>query len=265
MLACARLPDGTVVVQELTEQGERVGDRRELGAAEPVAVPTGERWLWASTVQDYPPLIAAGVRASRCYDIAVVERILLGRAGSFGDPTSPVAVVARARGRPVPAVRPADVEAALTLFDLTDPAAGPEDADPIEALREAYLDQRRRAGTGTDTDTGTGTGTGTGSDTDTDAGADRALGLLIAAESASAFAAAEMGAVGLPWRREIHLSVLRELLGPRPAAGGRPPRLAQLAAEITAAFGFPVNPDSAVICGPRSDGSGSTSTAPGHG
>ena len=161
MLACARLPDGTVVVQELTEQGERVGDRRELGAAEPVAVPTGERWLWASTVQDYPPLIAAGVRASRCYDIAVVERILLGRAGSFGDPTSPVAVVARARGRPVPAVRPADVEAALTLFDLTDPAAGPEDADPIEALREAYLDQRRRAGTGTDTDTGTGTGTGT--------------------------------------------------------------------------------------------------------
>lgn len=234
MLACARLPDGTVVVQELTEQGERVGDRRQLGAAEPVAVPTDERWLWASTVQDYPPLIAAGVRVSRCHDIAVVEKILLGRAGSFGDPTSPAAVVARARGRPVPAVRPADDEAAPTLFDLTDPAAGPEDADPIEALREAYLDQRRRAGIGTNTDT----------DTNTDA--DRALGLLLAAECASALAAAEMGAVGLPWRRDIHLSVLQELLGPRPAAGGRPPTLAALADAITAAFGFPVNPDSAV-------------------
>ncbi|HEY5879182.1 MAG TPA: bifunctional 3'-5' exonuclease/DNA polymerase [Nakamurella sp.] len=220
MLACARVTGGRYVVQELTEQGEIVGERRECGPGDPAGAPADERWLWACTADDYPVRIAAGVRVARCHDIAAVERILLGRAGAFGEPTSPAAVVARASGRPVPSAA-LPIEAAPSLFDLTETATSDE-ADPIDLLRHAYLDQRRRAGP------------------------DRALGLLLAAENACALAAAEIGAVGLPWRREVHLAALQELLGPRPRLGGRPPRLSALAAEIDAAFGFPVNADSAV-------------------
>jgi DNA polymerase-1 len=218
------MPDGGYAIAELTEQGTLLGDRRSVGVAELRAVPPAQRWLWASTADDYPALIAAGVHVSRCHDIAVVERILLGRDGGFGDATWPGAVVARAQGRPVPAGPVAvGTDEMPALFDLPG-AAGPADTgtDPIELLGDAYLDQRRRAGS------------------------DRALALLLAAECASALAAAEMGAVGLPWRPDIHLAVLDELLGPRPPAGGRPRTLATLAGEIDAAFGFPVNPDSAV-------------------
>jgi DNA polymerase-1 len=69
---------------------------------------------------------------------------------------------------------------------------------------------------------------------------------LLAAESASGLAAVEMGGAGLPWRADIHIALLTRMLGPRPRPGERPARLAALAAEITAAFGFPVNPDSAL-------------------
>jgi DNA polymerase-1 len=224
VLACAPLADGGYALQELTEQGDAVGPRRLARHDELSWFSAGDRWLWACTVDDYPALIAAGVHVPRCHDIAVVERILLGRDGVFGDPTWPGAVVARAQGRPVPAGPVAvGTDEMPALFDLPG-AAGPPDpvVDPIELLRDAYLDQRRRAGS------------------------DRALALLLAAECGSALAAAEMGAVGLPWRPDIHLAVLDELLGPRPPAGVRPRTLAALAAEIDAAFGFPVNPDSAV-------------------
>jgi len=224
VLACAPLADGGYALQELTEQGDAVGPRRLARPDELAGFSAADRWLWACTVDDYPALIAAGVHVPRCHDIAVVERILLGRDGVFGDPTWPGAVVARAQGRPVPAGPVAvGTDEMPALFDLPG-AAGPPDpaVDPIELLRDAYLDQRRRAGS------------------------DRALALLLAAECGSALAAAEMGAVGLPWRPDIHLAVLDELLGPRPPAGVRPRTLAALAAEIDAAFGFPVNPDSAV-------------------
>ena len=62
--------------------------------------------------------------------------------------------------------------------------------------------------------------------------------------------AAEMTAAGLPWRAETHDRLLTELLGPRPPATAgpqlRPARLAELAAEISAALGAarPVNLDS---------------------
>ncbi len=249
MLACAALPGGLYSVARLTDEGEFVGDRRTVNAVELRTTSTGERWLWASTADDYPSLLAAGVRVARCHDIAVVERILLGRAGVFDQAVWPGAVLARGRGRPVPRARKPASDDAPTLFDLDEAAfdldeaafdldeaafdlhgpafdpdepAAVEEADPVDSLRAAYVDQRRRAGV------------------------DRPLNLLLAAENASALAAAEMGAAGLPWRRDIHLSVLAELLGPRPAAGGRPRTLATLAADIDGAFGFPVNPDSAV-------------------
>ena len=72
--------------------------------------------------------------------------------------------------------------------------------------------------------------------------------MLVAAESAGGLVAAEMSFAGLPWRTDVHDSLLAGLLGPRPPAvpaGGRPPRLAELAARIDEAFGGRrVNPDS---------------------
>jgi DNA polymerase-1 len=71
------------------------------------------------------------------------------------------------------------------------------------------------------------------------------LRLLAAAESAGALAAAEMSFDGLPWRPDVHDDLLAGLLGPRPPRGSRPRRLAELAGQITAAFGGrQVNPDS---------------------
>ncbi|WP_420120949.1 bifunctional 3'-5' exonuclease/DNA polymerase [Nakamurella sp.] len=268
MLACAPLADGRWAVRRLTDDGEPAGEPevRPPGALGTDATGTpDERRLWASTPQEYPALLAAGQRVARCHDVAAVERILLGRAGAFGDPVTPAAVVARSRGEPVPAAPAGSSGPAAgtpTLFDLArafdpDPVAaggipaapgqagpdregdgrsgpgpsavGPSGAgrsdaagDPLELLRLAYRDQRRRAA------------------------GDGALALLLAAENAAALAAAELGAVGLPWRRSVHLAVLEQMLGARPALGGRPPRLVDLSREIDGAFGFAVNPDSAV-------------------
>jgi DNA polymerase I len=69
--------------------------------------------------------------------------------------------------------------------------------------------------------------------------------LLVAAESAGALVAAEMGHHGLPWRAGEHDRVLTELLGPRSPTGGLPRRLAILSAAIAAALDTPgLHPDS---------------------
>jgi DNA polymerase-1 len=76
------------------------------------------------------------------------------------------------------------------------------------------------------------------------------FGLLAAAESAGALAAAEMTEAGLPWRADVHLRLLAEQLGPRPPVTARlplrPAKLNAIAAQISAALGAarPVNPDS---------------------
>jgi DNA polymerase-1 len=68
--------------------------------------------------------------------------------------------------------------------------------------------------------------------------------LLVAAESAGALTAAEMGHTGLPWRADVHDEVLLDLLGP-PQPVGPPRRLAELAAEVNEAFGtHGLHPDS---------------------
>jgi DNA polymerase-1 len=70
--------------------------------------------------------------------------------------------------------------------------------------------------------------------------------LLVAAESASALAAVEMGITGLPWDGATHDEILTTLLGPRPGPGqGRPAVLAALAEELATCLEDPqVNPDS---------------------
>ncbi len=208
----------------LHPDGSPAGPESVLDAAELQSVERGHpRWLTDSVARVYPAVLRADVTLERCHDITLTERILLGRDGRFSEPSSAAAVHARASGMPVPADaesgadRPA-VDGQPSLFD-----AGSTEAptvDPVRALRTALPVQTSRIGT------------------------DNALKLLVAAESTSGLAAAEMGHLGLPWDTAEHDRLLTAALGPRPATGSRPAKLAALANRISQAFGFPVNPDS---------------------
>jgi len=208
----------------LRPDGSPAGPESVLDAAELRSVERGHpRWLTDSVARVYPAVLRADVTLERCHDITLTERILLGRDGRFSEPSSAAAVHARASGLPVPADaesgadRPA-VDGQPWLFD-----AGSTEAptvDPVRALRTALPVQTSRIGT------------------------DNALKLLVAAESTSGLAAAEMGHLGMPWDTAEHDRLLTAALGPRPAAGSRPAKLAALADRISQAFGFPVNPDS---------------------
>ncbi|APF41384.1 bifunctional 3'-5' exonuclease/DNA polymerase [Neomicrococcus aestuarii] len=71
------------------------------------------------------------------------------------------------------------------------------------------------------------------------------LRMLIAAESAGAIAATEMGFFGLPWNETEHKRLLEEALGTETPHGQRPPKLQALAEEITQLLYTPsLNPDS---------------------
>jgi DNA polymerase-1 len=183
------------------------------------------RWLWAFTGVLYPRLLGAGVRVARCHDLALTEALLLGYAGRWGEPRSVAALLARQRGAPVPpdpppaAARPPG-EIQDSLFE----AAPPVTEDPTPDLLTGYADQLARI------------------DRTERPGRFR---LLVAAESAGALAAAEMGHDGLPWRPDVHDAALAELLGARSPVGGLPARLAELAAAIAAALDAPgLHPDS---------------------
>jgi DNA polymerase-1 len=180
----------------------------------------GPRWLWAATVALYPRLLAAGVRVGRCHDLELTEALLLGHDGRWGEPRALGAIWARSAGRPVPPDPPPPEAPAAgqgLLFELPSapsPAAG---FDQLQALIDGYAQQRARIGALPEA---------------------ARFRLLVAAESAGALVAAEMGHDGLPWRADAHDAVLRELLGdPPPPTGGRPRRLVELAARISDAFG----------------------------
>ena len=198
---------------------------REVAAREAGQSP---RWLWPTAAAAYPPLLAAGVRVERCHDLELVEALLVGYAGQWGEPKSLAAALARARGLPVPPdppPRPRDTQPVLFAVDV-EPAADaglPAGDEPIEVLAEVYRAQLRRI-----------------------AAVDHPerFRLLVAAESAGALAAAEMGHDGLPWSVERHDALLEKMLGPRPLPGDLPVRLHELAAEVRTAFGgVKVNPD----------------------
>lgn len=181
----------------------------------------GVRWLWDATESVYRPLLAAGLSVLRCHDVTLTERILLSREGLYGAPAAAAAVYARRHRLPIPADPAKDISGSHPTLFQTAPDTGPP-VDRLTVLREAYADQVVRTG------------------------ADNALKLLLAAESAAALAAVEMGHIGLPLRADVLDKILTETLGPRPAAGGRPAKMTALSAEIVDAFGAPVNPDSAV-------------------
>ncbi|AVH57349.1 MULTISPECIES: bifunctional 3'-5' exonuclease/DNA polymerase [Streptomyces] len=181
--------------------------------------PQVSRWVWRSTADVYPRLLAAGVRVERCYDIEAAETLLLGHEGRLGLPRSAAAALARLRGGPVPPDPPqrsAEPGAQSSLFEPRPVHV------PVADLLEVYADQQRRH----------------------DATAHPArMRLLTAAESAGMLVAAEMNRAGLPWSADVHRDVLHELLGERYAGGGEPRRLAELTDEVSAAFGRRVRPD----------------------
>jgi DNA polymerase-1 len=179
---------------------------REIEAAE------RPRWVWADARETYPALLRAGVRVSRCHDVALTEGLLLASEGRYGESRSARAAHARLHGLPVPEEQPSAPD---TLF-------APEPLG-AEAVAEVLADQLRRI------------------EARPEPGRFR---LLVAAESAGALVAAEMSHDGMPWRRDVHDALLTDLLGPRPVHGMRPAKLQALADEVAAAFGHPVNPDS---------------------
>jgi DNA polymerase I len=225
----AGLPGGVVPAGELVATVRRLEE--ELAP----------RWVWPDVQAVYPTLVRAGVRVDRCHDVALTEALLVGHEGSWGAPRSLAAGYARLVGAPVPddagwgasghgpGGPGADGGAGQTLFE--DPWARtgglPPEVAPIDALLAVHRFQLERVAAARATSPG--------------------FGLLVAAESASGLAAVEMAVTGLPWRADLHEQLLVDLLGPRPTHGGRPKRLAELAAEICAVLDAPtLNPDSAV-------------------
>ncbi|MFJ3663093.1 bifunctional 3'-5' exonuclease/DNA polymerase [Streptomyces sp. NPDC090119] len=219
--ALAPAEDGGVDVAPLGRDGLPAGPvRRESDLAQAVrSRPETGRWVWRSTSEVYPRLLATGVRVERCYDIEDAETLLLGHEGRYGEPRSAAAALARLRGGPVPPDPPqraAEPGAQSSLFEPSGTRM------PLTGLLEVYAEQQRRH--------------------DRTAHPDR-MRLLTSAESAGMLVAAEMNRVGLPWRADVHRALLTDLLGERYAGGGEPRRLAELADEVSTAFGHRVRPD----------------------
>lgn len=219
--ALAPAEDGGVDIAPLGPDGLPAGPvRREPDLAGAVRDrPEVTRWVWRSTPEVYPRLLATGVRVDRCYDIEDAETLLLGHEGRYGEPRSAAAALARLRGGPVPPdppLRPAEPGAQSPLFEPQGTRL------PLDDLIAVYAEQQRRHARAAHPDR---------------------MRLLTAAESAGMLVAAEMNRAGLPWRADVHREVLDGLLGERYAGGGEPRRLAELADEVSAAFGRRVRPD----------------------
>jgi DNA polymerase-1 len=181
------------------------------------------RWIWAATAEVYPRL----PRVERCHDLELTEALLLGYEGRWGEPRSLAAAWARLTGAPVPADPPARAgappgEVQATLFD-TQPSRHDPGGDPVEVITRVYADQRSRMAATADPGR---------------------MRLLVAAESAGALVAVEMGRYGLPWRADVHHRVLTGMLGEPSPMGGPPRRLAELTRDIGDAFGQRIHPDS---------------------
>ncbi|MFJ5530030.1 bifunctional 3'-5' exonuclease/DNA polymerase [Streptomyces sp. NPDC093261] len=219
--ALAPAEDGGVEIAALGPDGLPAGPVvREGDLAEAVRTrPEVTRWVWRSTADVQPRLLATGVRVDRCYDVEAAETLLLGHEGRLGEPRSAAAALARLRGGPVPPDPPprsAEPGSQSSLFEPRPVHV------PLKDLVEVYADQQRRHGAAAHPDR---------------------MRLLTAVESAGMLVASEMNRSGLPWSADVHRELLHELLGERYAGGGEPRRLAELSDEVSAAFGRRVRPD----------------------
>jgi DNA polymerase-1 len=219
--AIAPAEGGGALLVALHPDGQPAGEvLREPDLAAAVGSrPQVTRWVWRSTFEIYPRLLASGVRVERCYDIEAAEVLLLGHAGRLGEPRSAAAAWARLTNKPVPAdppLRSSTPGEQSSLFEIQ------EEPLSFEALLRVYADQLRRHQQAEYPDR---------------------MRLLTASESSGMLVAAEMDRAGLPWSAETHRTLLTEMLGERFAGGGEPRRLTELADQISEAFGRRVRPD----------------------
>ncbi|WP_369357957.1 bifunctional 3'-5' exonuclease/DNA polymerase [Streptomyces sp. cg2] len=217
--AVAETGDGGARLCPLTRDGRPAGPVvRESSLVEAVrSRPEVERWVWRSTAEIYRRLLAAGVRVERCYDVEAAEALLIGHEeGQSGQPRSLAAAWARLHGLPVPPDAP--VRAAETQPSLFEPGPVPlpPGTDQLTALLEVYAGQVARAERAEHPDR---------------------MRLLLASESAGMLVATEMSRTGIPWRADVHREVLDGLLGERFPGGLEPRRMAELADEVSRAFG----------------------------
>jgi hypothetical protein len=186
------------------------------------------RWVWPSAAQVYPALLRGGVTVARCHDVRLIAALLHARDGHAGSDEAAAAARLAERAAAASGAAPARSDPAQLSFD----AGQPGDPRLVTVMGDL-----------------TAVHSGQLAAISADQQPTR-FGLLAAAESAGALAAAEMTEAGLPWRADVHLRLLAEQLGPRPPVTARlplrPAKLNVLAAQISAALGAarPVNPDS---------------------
>ncbi|GAA2416165.1 bifunctional 3'-5' exonuclease/DNA polymerase [Actinomadura vinacea] len=271
-IAVAAGPDGGGALQRLADDGLPAGPPETVpdlvAAIEARERADAPRWVWPATARLYPRLLKAGARVARCHDLELVESLLLGHAGRYGEPRSVRAAWARLNGTPVPddPPPPQEMPPQTSLFDPESLTPGPDTALAVVAVPSSAGASSDRA----PSDRAPSDRAPSDRASSDRAPAERAaedelgmvvgvhaeqrrriaglpgFGLLAAAESAGALVAAEMSHEGLPWSAERQDELLTGLLGPRPSGGMRPRRLQALADRVNAAFGLraPVNPDS---------------------
>ncbi|HEY1532295.1 MAG TPA: bifunctional 3'-5' exonuclease/DNA polymerase [Galbitalea sp.] len=171
------------------------------------------RWVWSDTSVWYPRLLDEGVRVARCVDLRLSHAIL--RNSVLTADTQLAKATAGPWDRPPRQQREPDG----ALFALVEEEPEPD----LDVLAEWEL---QRTAIAASTDPGR-------------------IQRLLAAESAGALVAAEMRFAGMPWRADVHEQLLGELLGPRPAAGERPQKIAELLDTTRELLDVPdLNPDS---------------------
>ncbi|MET9211438.1 MULTISPECIES: bifunctional 3'-5' exonuclease/DNA polymerase [unclassified Nocardia] len=217
--AVAETGDGGARLCPLDPDGRPAGPiLYEPSLAEAVrARPEVERWVWRSTAEIYRTLLASGVRVERCYDVEAAEALLIGHEeGQSGQARSLAAAWARLHGLAVPPDAP--VRAAETQPSLFDsgPVPLPPGTDEFTALVAVYERQVTRTARTEHPER---------------------MRLLLAAESAGMLVAAEMARSGIPWRADIHRALLDTMLGERFPGALEPRRMAELADEVSRAFG----------------------------
>ncbi|MFI6364254.1 bifunctional 3'-5' exonuclease/DNA polymerase [Nocardia sp. NPDC050630] len=217
--AVAETGDGGARLCPLDQEGRPAGpvvhEPSLAGAVR--ARPEVERWVWRSTPEIYRSLLAAGVRVERCYDVQAAEALLIGHEeGQSGQARSLAAAWARLHNLLVPPDAPARAaETQPSLFE-SGPVPLPPGTDEFDALLEVYAGQLARTAKTEHPDR---------------------MRLLLAAESAGMLVATELSRNGIPWRADVHRELLDNLLGERFPGGMEPRRMAELADEVSRAFG----------------------------
>lgn len=215
---------GAVRATWVDDAGEVVGvdDGVDVTAFVAEHEPQHPRWVWDDTSRWYPPLLAAGLRVERCFDLRLCHAVL--RSSAL---TSTSALARQAEGEwdspprpcPVADTRPSH----STLFEL-DPTVAEDDTAEAEPVAELALQLSAVS----------------------ECAEPARIGRLLAAESAGALVAAEMRFAGLPWSASKHDAILSSALGARPSVdGARPEKLQAVLDIVRQRLDAPdLNPDS---------------------